>query len=79
MIIPLTNVADLQLSSEVTQAVREGKFHIYAVNHVSQGIEILTGKSYAEIVSLASARLDQLRPSLANRASRRQPRRGRRR
>jgi len=27
----------------VIEAVREGKFHIYAVSHVDEGMEILTG------------------------------------
>jgi predicted ATP-dependent protease len=61
IIIPATNVADLQLSPEVVQAVRDGKFHIYAVSHVSQGIEILTGTAYSEILSKAALRLDELR------------------
>ncbi|MBI5240796.1 MAG: AAA family ATPase [Elusimicrobia bacterium] len=61
IIIPASNVADLQLSPEVVQAVREGKFHIYAVKHVSQGLEILTGTAYSEILKKASARLDSLR------------------
>ncbi len=57
IVIPLANVADLQLSPEVVQAVKEGKFHIYAVSHVSQGLEILTGVSYSEILSKARANL----------------------
>ncbi|MCX5795162.1 MAG: AAA family ATPase [Elusimicrobia bacterium] len=61
IIIPATNVADLQISPEVVQAVKDGKFHIYAVSQVSQGIEILTGTAYSEILQKAALRLDQLR------------------
>jgi ATP-dependent Lon protease len=61
IIIPASNVADLQLSPEVVQAVKDGKFHIYAVKHVSQGLEILTGTAYSEILKKAAARLDGLR------------------
>jgi len=43
VMIPRKNVGDLVLKSEVQDAVREGKFHIWAVDHVDQGIEILTG------------------------------------
>ncbi|MFQ5692241.1 MAG: AAA family ATPase, partial [Nitrospinota bacterium] len=43
VIIPKQNVAHLMLSDEVVEAVREGKFHIYAISHVDEGIEILTG------------------------------------
>ncbi len=43
VIIPQQNVGDLQLQPEVVEAVRKGKFHIYAVETIDQGIEILTG------------------------------------
>ena len=43
VLIPHTNVKDLMLNSEVVNAVREGKFHIYAVRTINEGIEILTG------------------------------------
>ena len=43
VIIPTANVQHLMLDEEVIQAVAEGKFHIWAVDSVDQGIEILTG------------------------------------
>lgn len=43
VIIPIQNVRNLHLSDEVIQAVKEGKFHIYAVSTIDEGIEILTG------------------------------------
>ena len=43
VIIPRTNVADLMLREDVIQAVEDGKFNIYAVDTVDDGIEILTG------------------------------------
>jgi ATP-dependent Lon protease len=43
VIIPVQNVPDLMLDSEVVAAVEEGRFHIYPVRHVDEGIEILTG------------------------------------
>lgn len=61
IVIPASNVGDLMLRPEVMQAVRDGKFHIYAVKHVSQGIEILTGVAYSEILRKAEARLEELR------------------
>lgn len=60
IVIPQANVADLQLSPEVVQAVKEGKFHIYAVSHVSQGLEILTGVAYSEILAKARANLAEM-------------------
>ena len=43
VIIPRTNVGNLMLRSDVVQAVEEGKFTIYAIDTIDDGIEILTG------------------------------------
>ncbi len=43
VIIPVQNVRNLLLKEEVRQAVAEGRFHIWAVRTVDEGIEILTG------------------------------------
>jgi lon-related putative ATP-dependent protease len=44
VIIPKTNVKNLMLNDEVIQAVKDGKFYVYSVATVDEGIEILTGK-----------------------------------
>lgn len=43
VMIPHQNVKNLMLKDEVVQAVKEGKFHIYSVKTIDEGIEILTG------------------------------------
>ncbi len=43
VIIPRTNVKDLMLREDILNAVDEGVFAIYAIDHVDDGIEILTG------------------------------------
>lgn len=43
VIIPRTNVNDLMLREDILNAVDEGKFHVYAIDTVDDGIEILTG------------------------------------
>ena len=43
VMIPKQNVKNLVLKSEVVEAVRDGNFHIYAIEHIEEGIEILTG------------------------------------
>ena len=43
VMIPSTNVRHLMLKPEVIDAVREGKFHVWPVTNVDQGIEHLTG------------------------------------
>lgn len=49
VIIPRANIDELMLSKEVTDAVGEGKFTIYAIDTVYDAIEILTGKTFSEI------------------------------
>jgi ATP-dependent Lon protease len=43
VMIPHQNVGDLMLRKDVVEAVAAGKFHIYPVQNIDQGIEILTG------------------------------------
>ena len=43
VMIPKQNVRNLNLSEEVVQAVKEGKFHVYAIANIEEGMEILTG------------------------------------
>ncbi|HZI94668.1 MAG TPA: AAA family ATPase, partial [Patescibacteria group bacterium] len=68
VIVPQSNLRDLMLDEDVVEAVRRRKFHIYPVQTVEEGIEILTGVSagkpdgagsYPEdsVFGLAAARL----------------------
>jgi lon-related putative ATP-dependent protease len=43
VLIPESNAANLMLKSEVLEAVRTGKFHIWPVKTIDEGIEVLTG------------------------------------
>ncbi len=43
VIIPYANIVNLVLKDEVVEAVKEGKFHIYPIKTIDEGIEILTG------------------------------------
>ena len=43
VVMPIQNVQNLNLSDEVINSVKEGKFHIYAISTIDEGIEILTG------------------------------------
>ena len=43
VIIPHKNLEDLMLNDEVVNAVKNGKFKIYSVKNIDEGIEILTG------------------------------------
>lgn len=43
VMIPIQNVDNLQLSDEIIEAVKNQKFHVYAVSTIEEGIEVLTG------------------------------------
>jgi predicted ATP-dependent protease len=43
VLIPAANVKHLMLKHQVVEAVSSGKFHIYPVAGIDEGIEILTG------------------------------------
>jgi predicted ATP-dependent protease len=48
VLIPTSNVRHLVLRNDVVQAVRAGKFHIYSVETIDQGIGLLTGAPAGE-------------------------------
>jgi ATP-dependent Lon protease len=49
VIIPQQNTQNLMLRLEVVEAVAQGKFHIYPVKTIDEGIEILTGVKAGDI------------------------------
>lgn len=44
VIIPARNLAHLMLRKDVVDAVVDGKFNIYSIDNIEDGIEVLTGK-----------------------------------
>jgi lon-related putative ATP-dependent protease len=48
VILPAVNVPNLMLRDDVVEAVAQGKFHVYPVRTVDEGIEILTGVTAGE-------------------------------
>jgi lon-related putative ATP-dependent protease len=48
VLIPATNVKHLMLRGDVVKAVEDGRFRIFAVETIDQGIEILTGVAAGE-------------------------------
>jgi lon-related putative ATP-dependent protease len=44
VLIPVSNVKHLMLRQNVIDAVEAGEFHIYPVEHIDQGVELLTGQ-----------------------------------
>ncbi|MEJ2715674.1 MAG: ATP-binding protein [Deltaproteobacteria bacterium] len=71
VMVPRRNLGDILLESEVLEAVNNGQFHVWAVDTVDQGIELLTGVPAGErdsdgnypegtINYLVDARLEEL-------------------
>ncbi len=48
VVIPRANADDLMLRDDVVHAVREGRFRVWAVESVDEGIEVLTGLAAGE-------------------------------
>lgn len=48
VMIPASNVQDLMLRREVVEAVAAGRFHVWAVQNINEGLEILTGRPAGE-------------------------------
>ena len=63
VMMPIQNVKNLLLKDEVVEAIKEGKFNIYAIKSIEEGLEILTGKSIEEIDKLVNENLDRYRKS----------------
>lgn len=49
VMIPKENIENLNLNNEVIDAVKNNKFHIYAISTIDEGIEVLTGVPAGEI------------------------------
>jgi predicted ATP-dependent protease len=60
VIIPIQNVKNLMLRSDLVEEVRAGRFHVYAVSNVNEGIEILTGVPSGEIHQRVERRLQAI-------------------
>ncbi|HMP79198.1 MAG TPA: AAA family ATPase [Pirellulaceae bacterium] len=48
VVIPSSNSAELMLRHDVVEACRRGEFHIYAVDRVTEAIEMMTGVAAGE-------------------------------
>ncbi|MDX1613436.1 MAG: AAA family ATPase [Candidatus Promineifilaceae bacterium] len=45
VIIPAANVRNLMLREDIVSAVKTGQFHVWAIDNVDQGLELLTGQA----------------------------------
>lgn len=84
VLIPAQNVCHLMLRQEVVDAVREGRFHIWAVSGIDEAMELLTGLPAGEpdekgeippgsvnfLVAVQLAELARMRQSIGGREGR---------
>jgi predicted ATP-dependent protease len=49
VIIPARNVKNLMLKKDVVEAVKDGKFSIYPIKRVEEGLELITGMQMGEL------------------------------
>ncbi len=84
VVIPAANVDDLMLRDDVHDAIRAGRFHIYAVERIEEGIELLTGVPAGErdesgdfppgtVFDLVARRLDRYHAGFESRERPKQP------
>ncbi|MCL1079152.1 ATP-binding protein [Parashewanella spongiae] len=45
VIIPAANIENLMIRSDIAEAIHNGKFHIWAISHINQAIELLAEKA----------------------------------
>ena len=75
--IPASNVKNVMLKQEVLTAVEKGQFHIWSIETIEDGIELLTGEVAGErikddifepgsIFDRADQRLNQIAKDMAN-------------
>ena len=69
VVIPHQNVSNLMLRDDVVDAIREEKFHIYAIKTIDEGLEILTGRPAGERQSDGSYPVETVNCLVENRLS----------
>jgi predicted ATP-dependent protease len=71
VLIPQANVRNLMLRHDVVEAIRAGRFHVYPIAHVDQGLTLLTSVPAGDPTTegtvhyLVNTRLQQLAKDIA--------------
>jgi predicted ATP-dependent protease len=71
VLIPQANARNLMLRHDVVEAIRTGRFHVYPIVHIDQGLALLTGVPAGDPATentvhyLVNARLRQLAQDIA--------------
>jgi predicted ATP-dependent protease len=71
VLIPQANVRNLMLRHDVVEAIQAGRFHVYPIAHIDQGLALLTGVPAGDTATagtvhfMVNARLQQLAKDIA--------------
>ena len=60
VLIPASNVKNLMLREDIVEAIRKRKFHIYPVNSIDEGIEVLTEMKAGKLLEDGSFEPDSI-------------------
>ncbi|WP_127348084.1 AAA family ATPase [Pseudidiomarina mangrovi] len=63
VIMPAANLSQLNLDDPIVAAVAAGQYHIYAVSHVTEALELLTQVEQKDLFERIEARLEELHRS----------------
>lgn len=64
VVIPIQNVGHLMLDEEVVEAVEKGRFHIWAIRNLNEGLEIMTGQTARSIHAAVRKTLSRFQDAL---------------
>jgi len=60
VLIPRTTLPQLMLRDDVVRAAEEGRFSVWAVDTIEQGLAVLTGRPAEEVLAAVQERVDEL-------------------
>jgi predicted ATP-dependent protease len=60
VVIPRSNIKNLVLRDEVIQAVEKGDFHIYAIDNVEEGVQVLMDRTMEELDQVINRKLEDI-------------------
>ncbi len=69
VVIPMQNVADLNLAQDVAEAIADGRFHVWAVSTVDEALALLLDATPDTIHAQVSARLAEMASAVNESAS----------
>lgn len=64
VVIPFQNIINLMLDEEVVDAVKKGRFNVWSIRNINDGLEAVMGRSARQIHKCVRNRLKEIREAL---------------